>query len=236
MCGQCASALAGYPQLSRGKAFLYYACLATRSKLNYARQCDCRNFRANEVDDWIWTWIRGFLSDPIALQESITAFQSDCEREAAPLTERIVVIDSLLKDNRQQMTRLLDLYLRSEFEMDALTDRKKRLETTIQALSQERDSLTARLKAQTLSDERMQRILAFADRQSEKVQLAANDFAIRRSLIEELDAKGTVVWENDEMVIYARCILGEETLRAPSITTSGSLLRTDWTGWIFTTS
>jgi hypothetical protein len=55
-------------------------------------------------------------------------------------------------------------------------------------------------------------------------------------MIEELDARATLVWENNEVVVYATCILGEETLRPASATTSGGSRRIVRTAWTFTAS
>jgi hypothetical protein len=182
----------------------------------------------------IWRWIKKYLSDPDSLFEALTAYQADCERNSAPIRDRMKVLDGLLEENKEQLNRLLDLYLSGGFKRDLLTDRKNRIEATIQSLEREHETLASRLANQTLSDERLRRIMAFAERQADKVELASQDFDVRRAMIEELDVRATVVRENEEIVAYATCILGEEALRIPAHTTSGGWRPTVKTGWTFT--
>ena len=87
-----------------------------------------------------------------------------------------------------------------------------RIESVIEAIEREREKLAAMLEKQSLSDERIKRIMAFAEKQADKVELASRDFATRRALIDELDVRASLVWENKEPAIYAQCVLGEERL------------------------
>ena len=162
------------------------------------------------------------LSDPSLLSESLTAVQTEAERESTPIRDRIMVIDNLLADHQRQLKRLLDLYLAGEFEREVLTDRKNRLESTLAALERERANLAATLEKQLVSDARIQSILAFANNQKEKVELATRDFTTRRALIAELDVRASLVREGGEVVIYASCVLGEKRLCAEATIKSGT--------------
>jgi hypothetical protein len=190
--------------------------------VHYRHKCESKAFRADHVDAVVWEWVKGFLCEPDILRESTEALQELSQQETAPIRERIALIDHLIADNRRQLTRLLDLYLGGEFERDALTDRKTRLESTIMALEQENANLIATLEQKHLSDERIKAVCAFANNQQIKVELATRDFSTRRELIEALNVRATLVRENGEVVIYASCVLGEKRFSAESNTTSGT--------------
>jgi hypothetical protein len=161
------------------------------------------------------------FDDPQLLLESLTAVKQESERQSTPLRERIATVDALLEDQQGQLSRLLDLYLAGDFEKNVLVDRRNRLDTTIASLERERSDLAGILENRTMSDDKIKRILAFANNQKTKVELATRNFETRRELIEELDVRATLVREENEIAIYASCVLGEEKLRAASTTTIG---------------
>jgi hypothetical protein len=123
------------------------------------------------------------------------------------LTERVKVIDSLLADNRSQLGRLLDLYLAGEFARELLTERKIKLEATIGALEREQVNLATHLKAQILTEEQIRTLQDFAGQVSTALAAAEANFAARRQLIEMLNVEGTLALEEDEKVVYVRCLL-----------------------------
>jgi site-specific DNA recombinase len=226
-CGDCMGGMASTCVTSRGRPYLYYQCWA-KDPAHTRRKCNAKTFRVSEIDAAVWAWVKQFLIDPQALNESLDAVQALCEREAAPVRERIAAIDGLADDHRRQLKRLLDLYLSGEFERDMLTDRKARLEATIAALESERAKLAAMLEKKIISDARRRAILAFANNQKEKVELATRHFEIRRTLIQELEVKATLTREAGQEVVYVSCVLGEERLCAESLTLSGTRRKTPY--------
>ncbi len=220
-CGECQSAMPSRHVQSRGhKSYLYYVCGASDA-IHYSHRCDAKAFRAEGVDAVVWAWIKEHLGNPDLLYQSLANVQAEVETSTAPIRERIGVMDDLLSEHRRQQGRLLDLYLSGEFDRDMLADRKSRYESTIAALEKERANLVSSLDTKRISDERIQKILTFANNQQTKVELATRSFAARRMMIEELDVKVSLVRESGEAIIYASCVLGEERLRAETVTMSG---------------
>ena len=125
---------------------------------------------------------------------------------------RLEIVDDLLADHRKQLERLLDLYLSGEFPKDVLTDRKIRLESTIVSLERERTGLLTHLEANLLSAEQIRTLQEFAAKVGEKLGKMEDDFVARRALIEALDMQVTLMIEDGQKVVYARCILGERSL------------------------
>lgn len=207
ICGECGSAMNACYSPSKGKDFFYYKCDTPYDKgINSERECNQRkHFRADHVDDLVWEWVKSYLSDPTKLAEGLTEYQSEHERETAPLRERLAVLDKLILDNRGQLDRLLDLYLSGDFPKDALLERKARLTDTITALEQEREGLAAQLRAQSLTESEIQSVYDFAAEVAEGLSAADEDFETRRRIIELLDVRATLAIEEGERVVYPRC-------------------------------
>ena len=90
-------------------------------------------------------------------------------------------------DERQQLDRLLKLYLTGGFSEAVLAENRARLETSIQRLEQERAGLSAQLESQTLSDEQVFSIVGFAEQVGSGLEKADEDFKARRHIIELLE-------------------------------------------------
>ena len=121
-----------------------------------------------------------------------------------------------LASNRAQLDRLLDLYLAGDFNREVLTDRKARLEKTITALEKERGELAAYLEARVLSVEQIQTIQEFAAKIGENLEAMGDDFDAKRGLVEALDVRVTLVVEDGQQLIYARCLLDEDVFLTSS--------------------
>jgi hypothetical protein len=164
----------------------------------------------DQVDAVVWHWVKSFLTDPQALERGLWEVQQGREKEDSLIRDRLAVVDDLLADHRSQLDRLLDLYMSGEFPKEVLTDRTARLEDTNSALENERAGLVARLETRALSVEQIQTIQEFAAKVGKNLDAIDDDFDAKRQIIEELDVQATLVVENDERVVYARCILGEQ--------------------------
>jgi site-specific DNA recombinase len=211
-CGLCGSNMYGRATIVGGKLYKYYYCIG------YVAKCDMPSFHVDQVDVAVWGWVKSFLTDPAALAEGLRAEQEKREQDNAPLRQRVAVIDDLLADNRRQLERLLDLYLAGDFPKEMLTERKGRLEKTIGALEREWVGLAAQLEAQTFTDAQIQSVTEFAEKVRGGLGIAERDFEKRRRLIELLDVWVTLTVEDGEKVVYARCMLGDDTL--PIVSTS----------------
>ena len=202
-CGICSTKM--FCRSGPGK-YAYYSCpvVADRDRL---KQCNAKSFRVDQVDPAIWNWVKVLLSDPGELVEGLNEFQAAAERDYEPLRERLSVVKSLLEDNQEQLDRLLDLYLDGDFPKEMLLDRKKRLEATIEGLKEEQTAMLEQLDARILNQEQIESIQQFAAEIAEGLEAAEEDFDAQRRIIEMLDVQATLVEENGEKVVYARCAL-----------------------------
>jgi len=109
-----------------------------------------------------------------------------------------------------QLERLLDLYLAGDFDKEVLTDRRARVEETIAALEKERGELAAYLEARVLSVEQIETIQEFAAKIGENLEAMDDDFDAKQGLIEALDVRVTLVVEDGEQLVYAKCLLSDD--------------------------
>jgi ribosomal protein S15P/S13E len=116
------------------------------------------------------------------------------------------------------------LYLAGDFDKEMLTERTTRLAAIITALEEERAGLTIQLEAVTLTDEQIATITDFASEVSEGLEIAGQDFDARRKMIDLLEVRVTLAQEDEEKVVYVRCLIDETKLSiAPKST--GSTIR-----------
>jgi chromosome segregation ATPase len=160
----------------------------------------------------IWQWVKSVLLDTAQLESGLEAYREANATETARIQERLQVTDDLLASHRNQLKRLLDLYLSGEFQIDMLVDRKTRLEMTIAALEQERIEIAKQVETQVLSPEQVETLKRFSEQVAQDLNIADEDFAVRREIIELLDVTAELMKEGEEMVLYAHCIVGGRTL------------------------
>ena len=211
-CGLCGSKMAGRGVKDSYGLYLYYRCPATYHK-DYACTCDLPGFRANGeygVDTVVWNYIHDLLVDPGSLHAFLKVQQTKQAEASRPLRDRLAIVEDLLADHRAKLERLLDLYLAGDFPKEMLTERKARLETTIQALERERADLRAQLEASTLTDEQIRTIDDLARRMLPGLKAARDNFEAQRRIIDLLDVQVTLTVEEGEKVAYLRVLLLDE--------------------------
>jgi site-specific DNA recombinase len=258
-CGVCGSKMHGELATTsykrNRKEYLYYRCLAWK---DYAVECTQRlHFRADHVDALVWEWIWTFLTDPATLLKGLQDFQAGQEEATRPLTERLAAVRGVIEDNQRQLGRVLDIYMAGDFPLDLLMERKNRLEVTLAKLEKEQADLVATIHSQTVSNEVIDDLGAFAQQASEGLLEIDSDFDTKRRIIERLGVTATLFVNDDgQRFVRARCILSTESTELlgllssrissiagraqPSCGTSpsGRRLRCTWTatGWAATSS
>lgn len=219
-CHRCDGTTRGVARHSRGKLTLYYRCYRCTDG---AVKCSLINFfGAKKLDEAIWAWVKSFLTDPDRLLSDLANHQAEQEALKQPLRERLSVVTDLVSDRRVQMDRLLDLYVSGNIVKDLLLERKQRLEAELATLETEKANLVSKLQHQTVTTEQAREIKAFAEQVAEGLGEAENDFTSRRRIIDLLDVRGKIDFEDGERVVYVECILGESSVFLSSTSTSGS--------------
>jgi len=211
-CGLCGSRMNGHPGLwiaknTRGYN-LYYRCTAhdgTRANI----KCGLPQFRLEQVDAVVWTWVTEFLTNPQLLEQGMADYQTEQEIKNEQIYERVAIIDELLADHHGQLNRILDLYLDGDFPKDMLVERKTRLEDTIRSLEKEKLDLEDFVEKKSLTPEQYQDIQEFSRKVLEGINLVSCEFETKRQIIELLDIQVIcLIDDNGDKSVQLRCILG----------------------------
>ncbi len=207
-CGLCGHKAAGTVVNAHGKKYLYYRCgAASGSKHDIVEKCSLPLFPAGWIDENVWALLRYYVLNPEELNEGLDDLQNQQEEITAPLKERLASIDSLLAESRNKLDKLLDLYLSGEFDKSMLVDRKDRLEKTIESLEKEYSLFAETIEVKTITEEQKLGIQEFAADVALGLDVADEDFATKRRLVELLDVAVTLTVEDGEKVAYLRCSL-----------------------------
>jgi len=229
VCGECGRIMAATPTYSyykgkRSSLILYYVCQAHRR--GYPCKMKDTRFRVDDIDKAAWAWVRGLLTDPEKLEDSMRTYKAQREELSQPLRERLGILTDLITDNQEKLDRLLDLYLSGDFPQDILAGRKIQIEQEQTKLKAEQARIQAQLQEQEFSEDRLQSILEFARTISAGIEKADQDFNKRRELIQALEVTGELSVDDGEKVLYLHCVIGE-TIRIVfnSLNDAGSLCR-----------
>lgn len=121
------------------------------------------------------------------------------------MTARLELIEGHIAENEKQLNKLLDLYLSGDFERDMLSERRARLEENIENLRKEQAEISSFLDQLVLSDAQVEGIRLFCE--TVKNVLDTATFEHKRQVLEMLDVRGTLAIEDNERVIYVKCLV-----------------------------
>ena len=141
--------------------------------------------------------------------------QKELQQKNQALFERLTIIDKQMKKYQNQLDKLLDPYLDGNFPKEVLTERKSRLEELLFNLEKEKNDLLAHVKHVTMNDDQLNYIEAFCA----KIRIGFDhaDFKTKRQIIELLDIRGKIAFENGQKVLYLKCLIDpkEQQRRLP---------------------
>jgi site-specific DNA recombinase len=164
--------------------------------------------RGDWVDQIVWEWVKGIIENPDTLRLGLEGIQEELEQANQSLFDRMEIIEDQIVSNQQQLDKLLDLYLNGDFPKEVLTERKTRLEEMLANLRKEQNDLAGHVRKATITDEQLNLIEDFCAKIRPKLEEAT--FDTRRQIIELLDVRGKIAYENDEKVIYLKCLITPE--------------------------
>jgi site-specific DNA recombinase len=204
-CGKCGYTFAGRTRKGHNQ---FYRCKGREQKPYSV--CDMPAFRTDMVDNAVWDWVISLLLDPNNIIEGLRGMQEESRRKNKTLYDRLDLIQERLEDTLQQQEKLVDLYLSGRFDKDVLLERKYRLETKIASLYKEKDQLSAHLGEIDYTEKDIANIEGFCE--SIRENLDQVTYEGKRRILDLLDVRGKLAIENEEKVIYVKCIIGQQLL------------------------
>ena len=207
-CGYSATCISNDDGL---KVRLYYRCSSMVAKVVHGK-CGLPFFRADYLDELVWSWLVEWFKDPADLRRKLEVYQAERNKVDAPILALLKTNEDLIASNQAQLARIKDMCQTGILTFTEAVDRKARLEETIARLERERSELTKRV-ASKLSDEAIESLMEFSYDLAAGVAEASESFEKRRQMIEVLDVQGILKVENDEQICYASFILTEGVTR-----------------------
>lgn len=198
-CAKCGYAMRG--QVVRGK-HKYYLCNGRRQVVSL---CDMPTVNGDELEEITWQWAKCIIENPENLRNGLDGVQNELQQANQSLLDRLSIIDDQIQEYQKQLDKLLDLYLSGDFPKEMLTERKTRLESMLANLQKEQNDLTRHIRKVTMTDDQLAMIEAFCAKIRGGLDQA--DFNTRRQIIELLDIRGKIAFENGEKVIYLKCLI-----------------------------
>ena len=208
-CAKCGYAMRGQAvnSRSRTKKHFYYLC---NGKRQIVCLCDMPSVRGDWVDAIIWEWTKKLIEDPGNLRIGLDNIQDELQQANQALLDRLAIIDDQIQEQQKQLDKLLDLYLGGEFPKEMLTERKARLEQMLANLHNEQNDLTRHIRKVTMTDDQLSYIEVFCAKIRNGLEQA--DFNTKRQIIELLDIRGKIAFENNEKVLYIKCLITQQPL------------------------
>jgi site-specific DNA recombinase len=203
---RCAKCGLTYQGRTRRKNNMYYYCKSTERRP--IKRCDMPVFRGRDVDDTIWAWVVDLIQHPERIIAGLHDQQEEQGRSAQALSARLDLIESQMADNENQLSKLLDLYLSGGFEREMLAERRVRLEENKAGLTKEHADISSYLEQSVISDEQVEDIKSFCETIRNELDVAT--FEQKRQLLEMLDVRGTLAVEDNERVVYVKCLVAPQ--------------------------
>jgi hypothetical protein len=91
-----------------------------------------------------------------------------------------------------------------------LDERKARLDAEIASLERERTGLANQIEAETLGEEQIASLRAFAEATAGKLAEMSDDFETKQRLVENLDVRIILKAEEGRHYIHISCLLGDD--------------------------
>jgi site-specific DNA recombinase len=208
-CKECGYGVNAAGVRASGKLYRYYRCNSQTNDL--AKKCVLPKFRADQVDEAIWFWVRDLLIDPKRLEIGLQTYKADLEGANAPIRTELKTVERLLEEEKKKLQKLLDLYLADELSKEMLLNRKVHLEAVVSRLEARKAELESQVSVAGLTDEEFQDILDYAKAMSEELT-EADSFETRQRVVDLLDVTALLSVDGDTKVIDVRCVLDRAKL------------------------
>jgi site-specific DNA recombinase len=110
VCGECGYGLYRTSTRTSKRQARYYRCLGSdRWRQLMKTPCTCRPIRVEDVDEAVWTQVKGLLEDPLLVRAELERRRDEGLR-ANPIEQRRQRVQQDIQRMNQQIDKLLDAY------------------------------------------------------------------------------------------------------------------------------
>lgn len=209
-CSFCGYSISSHPHGGVGtKPRLDYRCPSWRETLA-KQKCNLPHFGVHLVDDAVWEWVRNLMLYPESLRLMLEESQTELGENSHNLKNRLSHIEERLSMEQKRLAVIIREYIDSEARAqdsppaasvrEVYRQAKEQSEQLFSELTQERDTLQAALLASTIDDALIQEVFTFT--QASKDDIDNLPFPEQREIIERLDVRGELAFEDGQRVLY----------------------------------
>ncbi|MBK8905475.1 MAG: recombinase family protein [Anaerolineaceae bacterium] len=210
----CGGAMNGtYLVNQKKKKYFYYHCGRKRI-YSHIVACKEKSMRLDVVDDMVWQWVEGLLSDEAALEEGLLEMAKQAENELEPTKNRISTIDTILAKKERNLSRLLSAFGEEDDSIirDALQNEIRETAHMIKSLGNERKGLEDKLNQTGITPEKQDWLREIARNVRSRLDNGGT-YEDKRNLLDVLNFEATPgEKENGERFLEVKCWLGEDAL------------------------
>jgi site-specific DNA recombinase len=195
----------GYRGQYRRNGNWYYLCNGRRQVV---ARCDMPSFSGRLVDETVWDWVKNKLLNTDNLTNGLNYYQDEQDKNSTRFGEMLTTVDDQLVTTQKQLDRLIDLYINGDIPKDHYSLRKEEFEEAITKLKEERKEISTQLLPSELAPELIRQLKEYFDQVRSRLDDAS--FEDMRRLIDLLDVNGKLDIENEEKVIYIKCLISPQ--------------------------
>ena len=211
-CGHCGNNMSGMTKIHKGIGYGYYKCNAHHLPKKYGFKCDNAQFKVKVVDRVIWEYVMAVYMSPDILDEALSTFQAQQADAKRPQLQMIETTTARLEAAEQEKARLVKAYSAGVLSLDEIATTKADLDRRLNDLTQALAELRAELPATMLSQDDIELIRQDAAELRQGVEMADNDPATQRRIIEQLLIECRLSYVDGQKWIEVDSILGPARL------------------------
>ena len=121
------------------------------------------SYRAEDVDDLLWRYVRVVISDPDILADAFKKYGERLKSSNSPTRTKLKTAKKWITNTERKLSRLLDLYLDEAIDKKQYTARRKPLDIQLEQQSEDVDTLSQELEQSIKVEGQMQSITKFTE-------------------------------------------------------------------------
>lgn len=211
-CGKCGCRMYGLTQRHSGKAWMYYHC-GSKDKNHTSPDCGAPYFRAIDVDETIWTWIKNILRNPEEFERLLNASLGERLAEQPFLILELERVQGEIARKETSLKRLVRTFADGDIDRDALSQVSAEIKEEVETLkTQEAELLTGLVDVPT-RDEIKERARMFYQLQRVLDFDEDDPFEVKSAFVDALNIQGVLEEIEGKRQVRITCDIGETTLQ-----------------------